>query len=194
MLGLCFCNRLSLVAVSRGHSSLQYMDLSLQWLLLLGSTGPRARGLSSCGAPAWSLCNMWDLPIPGIKPMSLALQGGFLTTGWPRKPPALLLYSKPTVTPLRAAVIYTRSHTGMQPPGAQNTSFLTLPVTYCWLESDAERWTQVYIFLSCQIWIAGKPPCLPGGMGLTSFHMIWAGLPPCMSHCVLHISPRWHHS
>ena len=69
--------------------------------------------------------------------MSLALQGGFLTTGPPGKPPALLLYSKPTVTPLRAAVIYTRSHTGMQPPGAQNTSFLKLPVTLltgirCW--------------------------------------------------------------
>ena len=29
---------------------------------------------------------MWDLPEPGMEPMSAALQGGFLTTGPPRKP------------------------------------------------------------------------------------------------------------
>ena len=28
---------------------------------------------------------MWNLPQPGIKPMSLALAGGFLATGPPRK-------------------------------------------------------------------------------------------------------------
>ena len=32
---------------------------------------------------------MWDLPGPGIKPETPALQGGFLTTGLPGKP---LLY------------------------------------------------------------------------------------------------------
>ena len=30
---------------------------------------------------------MWDLPGPGLKPMSLALAGGFLTTAPPGKPP-----------------------------------------------------------------------------------------------------------
>ena len=29
---------------------------------------------------------MWDLPQPGIKPLSPALQGRFLTTGPPGKP------------------------------------------------------------------------------------------------------------
>ena len=29
---------------------------------------------------------MWDLPGPGMEPGSLALQGGFLTTGPPGKP------------------------------------------------------------------------------------------------------------
>ena len=29
---------------------------------------------------------MWDLATPRIEPASLALQGGFLTTGAPRKP------------------------------------------------------------------------------------------------------------
>ena len=43
-------------------------------------------GFSSCGAWASLLQGMWDLPRPGIKPMSPALQGRFLTTGRPGKP------------------------------------------------------------------------------------------------------------
>ena len=34
---------------------------------------------------------MWDLPGPGIEPVILALQGGFLTTGPPGKPSSPLL-------------------------------------------------------------------------------------------------------
>ena len=36
--------------------------------------------LNSCAAQAVLLCAMWDLPGPGIKPMSPALAGGFFTT------------------------------------------------------------------------------------------------------------------
>ena len=42
--------------------------------------------LNSCGARAWLLPRMWDLPRPGIEPMSLALVGGFSTTEPPGKP------------------------------------------------------------------------------------------------------------
>ena len=42
--------------------------------------------LNSCGARAWLLRGMWDLPGPGIKPASHALAGGFLTTAPPGKP------------------------------------------------------------------------------------------------------------
>ena len=42
--------------------------------------------LSSCGARASLLCGMWDLPGPGLEPMSPALAGGFLTTAPPGKP------------------------------------------------------------------------------------------------------------
>ena len=41
--------RLSLVAVSRGYSSLRCMGFSLWWLLLLWSMGSRCVGFSSCG-------------------------------------------------------------------------------------------------------------------------------------------------
>ena len=45
----------SLVAVSGGYSSLQCMGFSLQWLLLLWSTGSRHTGFSSCGPQAQQL-------------------------------------------------------------------------------------------------------------------------------------------
>ena len=44
--------RLSLVASSGGYSSLQCAGFSLQWLLLLRSTGSRHMGFSSCGSRA----------------------------------------------------------------------------------------------------------------------------------------------
>ena len=45
-------HRLSLVVVSGGYSSLWCADFSLQWLLLLQSTGSRHAGFSGCGARA----------------------------------------------------------------------------------------------------------------------------------------------
>ena len=53
----------------------------------LSSCGTRAldRGLSSCGARAQLLRGMWDLPGPGLKPVSLALAGRLLTTAPPEK-------------------------------------------------------------------------------------------------------------
>ena len=45
-------HRLSLVAASRGYSSLQCAGLSMQWLLLLRSTGSRHTGFSNCGTQA----------------------------------------------------------------------------------------------------------------------------------------------
>ena len=53
-LGLCHwvfvaARGLSLVAASRGYSSLWCAGFSLWWLLLLRSTGSRHAGFSSCG-------------------------------------------------------------------------------------------------------------------------------------------------
>ena len=60
----------------------------LQWLLLLWGTDSRPTGfnscdcgLSSCGSWTWLLKDVWNLPRPGIKPVSPALEGAFLTTG-----------------------------------------------------------------------------------------------------------------
>ena len=73
-------------------------------LLLLRSTGSRRAGFSSCGswaqqlwlagsraqaqqcgARAQLLRGMWDLPGPGLEPVSPALAGGFLITEPPGK-------------------------------------------------------------------------------------------------------------
>ena len=93
---------LLLVMANRGYSSLRFSGFSLQSFLLLQSMGSRpssfsSLGLCSCGIQVLLLHSTWNLPGPEIKPMSLALQGRFLTTGAPgtlnffKKPPFELM-------------------------------------------------------------------------------------------------------
>ena len=67
------------VVVAHGLSSCSVWALGHSGF---SSCGARAleRSLSSCGAQAQLLRGMWDLPRPGIKPVSPALAGRFLTT------------------------------------------------------------------------------------------------------------------
>ena len=46
----------------------------------------QTRRLSSCGSRAQLLRGMWDLPRPGLEPVSSALAGRLLTTAPPGKP------------------------------------------------------------------------------------------------------------
>ena len=46
----------------------------------------QTRRLSCCGSRAQLLRGMWDLPRPGLKPVSPALAGRFSTTAPPGKP------------------------------------------------------------------------------------------------------------
>ena len=48
----------------------------------------QTRRLSSCGSRAQLLRGMWDLPGPGLEPVSPALAGRFSTTAPPGKPTA----------------------------------------------------------------------------------------------------------
>ena len=47
----------------------------------------QTRRLSNCGSQAQLLRGMWDLPRPGLEPVSAALAGRFSTTAPPGKPP-----------------------------------------------------------------------------------------------------------
>ena len=106
VLGLRCCMGYSLVALCSGGYSLDHCAMiSLQWFLSLWSTGLRHASFSSCstklrscgsrapehrfsncGTPTYLLHGIWDLSGQGIKPVSPALAGGFLTTESPGKP------------------------------------------------------------------------------------------------------------
>ena len=88
----------SLVAVSGGHSHVGVSRLLIavaprveeHGLQSVGFSGfgPWALGhrLASCASRAYWLCSMWDLPSPGIKPVSPASAGGVFPTEPPGKP------------------------------------------------------------------------------------------------------------
>ena len=79
---------LSLVAGSSGFSFCRAQVAGL-WASVFAACGLEHRlkcGLSSCGAGASLPHGMWHLPGAGMEPVSLALAGGFLTTGSPGKP------------------------------------------------------------------------------------------------------------
>ena len=48
--------------------------------------------LSNCSSRAQLLCGMWDLPRPGLEPVSPALAGGLPTTAPPGKPREAFLF------------------------------------------------------------------------------------------------------
>ena len=64
--------------------------------------------LSSCGSRAWLLCSTWDLPRPGLEPMSPALAGRFSTTAPPGKPKDFLIQK--AIWHLFSCLIQTCSH------------------------------------------------------------------------------------
>ena len=88
----------SRVAVSGGHSHVGVSRLLIavaprveeHGLQSVGFSGcgPWALGhrLASCASRAYWLCSMWDLPSPGIEPVSPASAGGVFPTEPPGKP------------------------------------------------------------------------------------------------------------
>ena len=76
---------LSLVAASGGHSSSQCAGLTVA-ASLVAEHRLQMRRLSSCGSRAQLLRGMWDLPRPGLEPVSPALAGRFSTTAPLGKP------------------------------------------------------------------------------------------------------------
>ena len=77
---------LSLVVASGGHSSSQCAGLSLSRPLLLRRTGSRRAGSAIVAHGPSCSAAMWDLPRPGLEPVSPALAGRLSTTVPPGKP------------------------------------------------------------------------------------------------------------
>ena len=78
VLGLHFCARAFFSCSERGPLTVA-ASLAAEHRL-------QTRRLSSCGSQAQLLHGMWDLPRPGLEPVSPALAGGFSTTLLPGKP------------------------------------------------------------------------------------------------------------
>ena len=87
--GLLFIavRRLLIALASRCRARALGAQASVVVALGLSSCGSWAleRRLSSCGTWAQLFHGMWDLPGPGLEPMSPPLAGGFLTTAPPGK-------------------------------------------------------------------------------------------------------------
>ena len=92
VLGLRFCAR-------------AFSSCDKWWPLFIAVRGPltiaasllehrlQMRRLSNCDSRAQLLRGMWDIPGPGLEPVSPALAGRFLTTAPPGKPRWIFLYS-----------------------------------------------------------------------------------------------------
>ena len=86
MLGLRFCARAFSSCGKRGPLLIVMRGPLTVAASLIAEHRLQTRRLSSRGSQAQSLCGMWDLPRPGLEPVSPALAGRFSTTAPPGKP------------------------------------------------------------------------------------------------------------
>ena len=80
VLGLRFCVRVFSSCGKRGPLFIVVRGPLTIAASLVAEHRLQTRRLSSCGSRAQLLRGMWDLPRPGLKPMSPALAGRFPTT------------------------------------------------------------------------------------------------------------------
>ena len=87
VLGLRFCARAFSSCGERGPLFITVRGPLTIAASLVAEHRLQTRRLSSCGSRAQSLRGMWDLPRPGLEPVSPALAGRVSTTAPPGKPP-----------------------------------------------------------------------------------------------------------
>ena len=98
MLGLRFCER---SFPSRGKWGALFIAVRGPFAIAAPPVAGhrlQTRRLSSCGSRAQLLRGMWDLPRPGLEPVSPALAGRFSTTVPPGKPPVIVFINIKFVT------------------------------------------------------------------------------------------------
>ena len=86
VLGLSFCARAFSSCGERGPLFITMRGPLTVAASLIAEHRLQTRRLSSCGSRAQLLRGTWDLPRPGLEPVSAALAGGFSTTAPPGKP------------------------------------------------------------------------------------------------------------
>ena len=91
VLGLRFCARAFSSCGKRGPLFIAVRGPLTIAASLVVEHRLQTRRLSSCGSRAQPLRGMWDLPRPGLEPVSPALAGRVSTTAPPRKPLEIFL-------------------------------------------------------------------------------------------------------
>ena len=86
VLGLRFCARAFSSCGERGPLFIAVRGPLTVAASLVAEHRLQTCRLSSCGSRAQLLCGMWDLPRPGLEPVSPALAGRLSTTAPPGKP------------------------------------------------------------------------------------------------------------
>ena len=86
VLGLRFCARAFSSCGERGPLFIAVRGPLTIVASLVAEHRLQTRWLSSCGSRAQLLRSTWDLPRPGLKPVSPALAGRHSTTAPPEKP------------------------------------------------------------------------------------------------------------
>ena len=93
MLSLRFCARAFSSCGERGPLFIAVRGPLTIAASLVAEHRLQTRRLSSCGSRAQLLRGMWDLPRPGLEPVSPALAGRFSTTAPPEKPQDSFFYA-----------------------------------------------------------------------------------------------------
>ena len=91
VLGLHFCVRALCSCGKRGPLFITVRRPLTIAASLVAEHRLQTRRLSNCGSRAQLLRGTWDLPRPGLKPVSPALAGRFSTTAPPGKPGSRVL-------------------------------------------------------------------------------------------------------
>ena len=91
VLGLRFCVRAFSSCGKRGPPFIAVCGPLTIAASLVAEHRLQTRRISSCGSRAQLLRGMWDLPRPGLEPVSPALAGRFSTTAPPGKSPMCTL-------------------------------------------------------------------------------------------------------
>ena len=91
VLGLRFCARAFSICGKQGPLFIAVRRPLTIAASLVAEHRLQTRRLSNCGSQGQLLCGMWDLPRPGLEPVSPALAGRFSTTAPPGKSSAHFL-------------------------------------------------------------------------------------------------------
>ena len=123
MLGLRFCVTDFSSCGKRGPLFIAVLGPLIITASLVAEHRLQTRRLSNCGSRAQLLRGMWDLPRPGLEPVSPALAGGLSTSAPPGKP-HIYVFNALFVTTLPTSVIWcfllkfpeVKGSVGLNPP------------------------------------------------------------------------------